>query len=58
MKYIVERLKEASTWRGVIMLLTSVGVGISPELVAPIVSVGTGLAGLVGVFTTDKPKSE
>lgn len=58
MSYIVERLKEASTWRGIIMLLTSVGVGINPELIAPIVSVGTGLAGLVGVFTADKPKAE
>lgn len=58
MNYIVERLKEASTWRGIIMVLTSVGVGVSPDLIAPIVSIGTGLAGLVGIFVADKAKTE
>lgn len=56
MQYFIERLKEASTWRGIILVLTSVGIGVSPDLIAPIVSVGTGLAGVVGVFTADKAK--
>jgi hypothetical protein len=51
MKYILDRLQEASTWRGIIMLLTSLGVGIAPELITPIITAGTGLAGLVGVVT-------
>lgn len=51
MKYIVERLQEASTWRGIIMLLTSLGVGVAPELITPIIAAGTGLAGVVGVVT-------
>lgn len=59
MNYIVERLKEASTWRGLVLILTSLGVSISPELVAPIVSIGTGIAGAVGVFLPDsKAKTE
>jgi hypothetical protein len=51
MKYIVERLQEPSTWRGIIMLLTSLGVGIAPEMITAIVTAGTGLAGIVGVVT-------
>jgi hypothetical protein len=54
MNYIVNRLSEASTWRGIILILTSVGVGINPEMVAPITSVGVGVAGLVGVLFKDK----
>jgi len=56
MNYIVARLKEASTWRGLVMILTSLGVTINPELVAPIIAVGTGVAGIVGVFLPDKSK--
>lgn len=52
--YILERAKEASTWRGVILLLTAVGVPIAPELANAIVSVGLAVAGLVGVVTPDK----
>ncbi len=51
MKYILDRLQEASTWRGIIMVLTSLGVGIAPELITPIVTAGTGLAGIVGIVT-------
>ena len=54
MAYMVERLKEPSTWRGLILLLTSFGIGINPDFVTPIIAAGTGLAGLVGVFAADK----
>lgn len=53
MKYIIERMQEPSTWRGLIMVLTSLGLAIKPELVTPIITAGTGIAGLVGVFTKD-----
>lgn len=29
--YVVNRAKEASTWRGVVMLLTAVGLKITPR---------------------------
>lgn len=54
MNYLIERLTESSTWRGIILMLTSLGVGISPELAAAIVPAGIGLAGIVGVLTKDK----
>ena len=53
-QYLVERMKEPSTWRGIILLLTAVGVPIAPELQSVIISAGLGLAGLVGAVTSDK----
>ena len=53
-QYLVERMKEPSTWRGIILLLTAAGVPIAPELQTVIISTGLGLAGLVGAITPDK----
>lgn len=52
--YLVNRAKEASTWRGIILLLTAVGVPIAPAMADAIVSIGLALAGAVGVFAADK----
>ena len=52
--YLLERLKEPSTWRGLTALLTAVGVALSPEQVNAVVSAGLALMGVLGVFTKDK----
>lgn len=52
--YILARAKEASTWRGIILLLTAAGVPIAPALADTIVSVGLALAGMIGVVAADK----
>lgn len=52
--YLIDRAKEPSTWRGVILLLTALGVPIAPALAESIISVGLALTGVVGVFTADK----
>ena len=52
--YILERLKEASTWRGIILLLTAVGVPVAPALADSIISAGLAIAGLIGAVTPDK----
>lgn len=52
--YILDRLKEPSTWRGIILLLTAIGVPIAPELQTTIISAGLGVAGLIGTVTADK----
>jgi hypothetical protein len=49
--YILERAKEPSTWRGILLFLTAIGVPIAPELANNIVTVGLGLAGIVGMVT-------
>ncbi|MFW9603393.1 MAG: hypothetical protein ACMV0F_00385 [Trichlorobacter sp.] len=51
--YVVNRAKEASTWRGVIMLLTAVGLKITPETADAIIGVGIAVAGLVGMLLPD-----
>ena len=51
--YVVNRAKEASTWRGVVMLLTAVGLKITPEMADAIISFGIAVAGLVGMLLPD-----
>ena len=54
-KYAVDRLKERSTWLGLTGLLAAVGVAIDPALHEAIISAGLAIAGLIAVFTKDKP---
>lgn len=52
--YLLERAKEPSTWRGVVLLLTAIGVPIAPAMAEAIVSAGLAVAGLIGIATPDK----
>lgn len=54
MGYILERLKEGSTWRGLTMLATSLGVGLNPEQITAIITAGTAIVGLLAVLFPDK----
>ena len=54
MKYILERLKEPSSWRGLVLIATAFGVSVNPELLSSIIAVGTGLAGVIGFAFKDK----
>ena len=56
MNYFLCRLKEPSTWRGMVAILTAFGVTISPEQVEAIVAVGLSVMGLIGLLTPDKTK--
>lgn len=53
-QYILERAKEPSTWRGVVMILTALGVPMAPGMTEAVVSIGLGVAGLIGILTADK----
>lgn len=53
-KWAADRLSESSTWRGLIMLLTAIGISVKPELMEQIIVAGTGVAGLIGIMTKDK----
>ena len=53
-KWILNRLKEPSTWRGLIAIATACGVQLAPDQINAIVAVGLALIGLVGTFTPDK----
>ena len=52
--FIKARLKEPSTWRGLIALATALGLKLSPEQATAIITLGVALMGAVGVFTPDK----
>lgn len=53
MNKIIPRLKEPSTWRGMAMILTALGVSISPELIEYIIAAGTGISGVIGMIYAD-----
>ena len=53
MKLIIERLNEASSWRGIIALITAAGVALSPEQQNTIVAVGLAIMGVMGAFFPD-----
>ena len=53
-EYVKARLKEPSTWRGMILLCTAFGVPIAPQMAEAIITVGLALAGGVGVVALDK----
>jgi hypothetical protein len=50
MNYIIDRLAESSTWRGLIGIATALGVAFNPEQVASIIAAGTALIGVINVF--------
>jgi hypothetical protein len=58
MDYIVARLKEPSTWRGLLALGTAFGISIKPELQEAIIAAGLALIGVIGVVFADKPKTD
>ena len=51
---IWDRLKEASTWRGLVWIITAGGVVLSDLQIEAIISAGMALTGLIDVFKRDK----
>lgn len=52
--FLLDRAKEPSSWRGLSLFLTAVGIYIDPTMYAQITTVGVGVSGLIGMFTKDK----
>ena len=52
-EYLTKRFSEASTWRGLIMVITAFGMALSPEQIEAIVTAGIFLSGFVGTFFPD-----
>ena len=55
MQWIIDRLNEASTWRGIVGLLTAAGVAVSPDMSAQIIATGLALMGVINVFRKEHP---
>lgn len=56
--FLLERLKEPSTWRGIIWLITAFGFALDPDQREAIVTTGMSLVGLIGVFTSEYKKPQ
>lgn len=54
MEWILERLKEPSTWKGLAGLLGAIGVAISPELIGQIGAAVIAIIGAIEVVRKEK----
>jgi len=50
--YVIARLQEPSTWRGLVLVATAFGVALSTEQQEAIVAVGLLVAGMIGATTS------
>ncbi len=55
--WAIAQLKQPSTWRGLVWILTVSGVLLTPEQAEAIMLAGMALAGLLGVFLNDAPRT-
>ena len=53
--WILARLGENSTWRGIILTLTGLGITIKPDKIAAITATGLAVVGLINVFREAPP---
>ena len=54
MKYLLDRLSEPSTWRGIISMLTALGVKLRPDLAEAIISGGLSARGMINIIRKEK----
>lgn len=54
MYWILDRLSENSTWRGIILVLTAAGVQIAPDLANAIIATGLSVVGLINILRKQK----
>ena len=52
--FVLDRLSENSTWRGLILVGTAVGLKLEPDHQEAIVAAGLGLVGAINVFRKEK----
>jgi len=55
--FFLTRLREASTWRGIIMLLTAAGVSLDVAQTEALIATGMAIVGLLGVFLPDSAQT-
>ena len=53
MKYLLQRLKEPTTWVGFLALAAAFGLNVAPEHREVIIQGGIFFAGLIGILTRD-----
>lgn len=56
--YLIARLQEPSTWRGLMLIATACGAALSPDQQEAIVTSGLLVAGLIGAAFPDRKKEQ
>lgn len=51
MKYLLDRLRERSTWEGLVAVVVGLGLQMQPELAEAMIALGISLVGLIRVLT-------
>lgn len=54
MQYLLKRLKELSTWQGIIAIVTGFGVSISPDLREAIATLGVAVFATVSIVLKER----
>ena len=57
MRFIIERLREPSTWSGIASIALAFGLGIPPGALEAVTQIGVGVAGLAGIVLREKGKA-
>jgi hypothetical protein len=55
MKYILNRLFEPSTWRGLVSLATLFGLKLAPDQSDAILTAGVSVYSAINIFRKEKP---
>ena len=55
-QYIMDRLAEPSTWRGIINIILGLGVALNPAQIEAILAAGMLINGVIAASTKDAPK--
>lgn len=53
-RYLLDRAREASTWRGLVLIASALGASLTPERAEAIVTAGLAVAGIVGAALPDR----
>ena len=54
LNYILDRLSESSTYRGIIFCLAGVGITVAPDKANAIVAAAMAVAGAINVFRKER----
>ncbi len=55
-QYVMDRLNEPSTWRGIINIILGLGVALNPTQIEAILAAGMLINGVIAASTKDAPK--
>ena len=58
MNWVLDRLSESSTWRGIVLTITGLGIALEPDQAAKITAIGLGIVGVINIFRKGSPTKE